>query len=73
MLKQLQRAFEKSENCGDTVLPDKSIGQKFVKNAKNSQFGEFLKTTAFSQTVLPDRSLLIGQELLKNAIFEKKN
>ena len=43
-----------------------------MKNAKNSQFGEFLKTTAFSQTVLPDRSLLIGQELLKNAIFEKK-
>ena len=53
------------------MLPDKSIGQKLVKNAINSQFGEFLKTTAFSQTVLPDRSLLIGQELLKNAIFEK--
>ena len=38
------------------MLPD---GQKFVKNAKIKQF--------CSQTVLPDRLLLIGQKLVKNA------
>ena len=47
-------------------------GQKFIKNAKKGQFWRvFKKPEACSQTVLPDRSLLIGQELLKNAIFEK--
>ena len=32
-------------------------GQKFIINAKNGQFGEFLKTEPFGQTVLPDRSI----------------
>ena len=29
-------------------------GQKFIEKAKNSQFGEFWKTEACGQTVLPD-------------------
>ena len=41
--------------------------QKFIKNDKNGQFGEFLKTKACSQPVLPDRSILIGQKLVENA------
>ena len=32
---------------------------------------EFLKPEACSQTVLPDKSLLIGQKLLENAKIEK--
>ena len=36
-------------------------GQKFVKNAKNGPFWRvFEKTEACGQTVLPDRSILIG-------------
>ena len=34
-------------------------------------FGEFLKTEACGQTVLPDRSLLIGQKLVENAKITK--
>ena len=30
-------------------------------------FGEFLKSEACGQTVLPDRSVLIGQKLVENA------
>ena len=37
-------------------------GQKFIKNAKNSQCG---------QTVLPDRSISIGQKLVENAKIQK--
>ena len=40
-------------------------GQKFMKNAS------FLKTEACSQTVLPDRSLLLGQKLFECAKIEK--
>ena len=47
------------------------MDKKFIKNAKNSQFGEFLKTKACGQTVLPDRSLLIGQKLVENTKIEK--
>ena len=36
--------------------------QKFIKNAKNSQFDEFWKTKACSQSVLPDRSILVWQK-----------
>ena len=39
-------------------------GQKFIKNAKNE---EFLKV---KKTVLPDRSILIGQKLVKNGKIE---
>ena len=35
--------------------------------AKIVHFGEFLKTEACGQTVLPDRSVLIGQKLVENA------
>ena len=35
-------------------------------------FGEFLKTlNACGQTVLPDRSILIGQKLVENAKIQK--
>ena len=35
-------------------------------------FGEFLKKTeACGQTVLPDRSILIGQKLMENAKIQK--
>ena len=37
---------------------------------KNGQFGEFLKTEFCYQTVLPDRYILIGQTLVKNAKIE---
>ena len=30
-------------------------------------FGDFLKLKAYRQIVLPDRSILIGQKLMKNA------
>ena len=43
-------------------------GQKFIKNAKN---GQFRKPEACGQTVLPDRSLLIGKKLVENAKIEK--
>ena len=42
-------------------------GQKFIKMPKMVNFGEFFYPEAFSQTVLPDRSLLIGQKLVKIA------
>ena len=42
-------------------------GQKFFKNAKMVHFGEFLKPKACGQTVLPDRSVLIGQKLVETA------
>ena len=34
-------------------------------------FGEFWKPEACGQTVLPDRSVLLGQRLVKNAKIEK--
>ena len=34
-------------------------------------FGEFLKTGTCGQIVLPDKSILIGQKLLKNAQIQK--
>ena len=37
-------------------------GQNLIKNAKNGQFfASFWKPEACGQTVLPDRSILIGQ------------
>ena len=49
-------------------------GQKFIKNAKNGQLGQKLMEKAklwlvdgCSQTVLPDRSVVIGQKLVENA------
>ena len=47
-------------------------GQKFMKNAENGQFWRvFEKLEACGQTVLPDRSILIGQKLVKNTKIEK--
>ena len=47
-------------------------GQKFIKNAKNAQFDEvFFKLEACGQTVLPDKSVLIRQKLMKNAKIKK--
>ena len=34
-------------------------------------FGKFWKPEAYGQTVLPDRSILIGQNLYKNANIQK--
>ena len=45
-------------------------GQKLIKNAKSGHFGEFL-TTWNGQTVFPDRSILIGQKLMKNVKIPK--
>ena len=42
---------------------------KFIKNAKN---GQFLRETC-GQTVLPDRSISIGQKLVDNAMSKKEN
>ena len=36
-------------------------------------FGEFLKTEACGQTVLPDRSVLIGQKLVENAKIQMRH
>ena len=66
--------FENSKKVSFNIASEASyvyIRQKFIKKAKNSQFGEFWKTEACGQTVLPDRSILIGQKLVKNAKIEK--
>ena len=47
-------------------------GQKLIKNAKNGPFWRvFAKPEACGQTVLPDRSVLIGQKLVENAKIQK--
>ena len=47
-------------------------GQKLIKNAKNGPFWRiFWKPEACGQTVLPDRSVLIGQKLVENAKIQK--
>ena len=46
-------------------------GQNLIKNAKNPQFGDFLKRKACGQTVLPDKSVSIGQKLVENAKIQK--
>ena len=52
-------------------------GQKLInKNAKNGQFGDFgdfWNPEACGQIVLPDRSFLIEQILMKNAKMEHSN
>ena len=47
--------------------------QKLIKNAKNGPFGEFLKPEACGQTVLPDRSVLIGRKLVENAKIQMRH
>ena len=47
-------------------------GQKLIKNAKNGPIWRvFWKSEACGQTVLPNRSVLIGQNLVENAKIEK--
>ena len=49
-------------------------GQKLIKKVKIwSILASFWKTEACGQTVLPDRSILIGQTLVENAKIEKFN
>ena len=46
--------------------------QKFLKNALNGQFWRgFKKPEACGQTVVPDRSILIGQKLMGKAKNQK--
>ena len=47
-------------------------GQKLIKNAKKwSILASFWKPEACGQTVLPDRSVLIGQKLVENVKIQK--
>ena len=47
-------------------------GQKLIKNTQNGPFWRvFEKPEACGQTVLPDRSLLIGQKMVENAKMSK--
>ena len=47
-------------------------GQKFIKNAKNYPIvAIFRKSETCGQTVLPDRSILSRQKLVKTAKIEK--
>ena len=49
-------------------------GQKVTKNAKNGPFlATFWNPKACGQTVLPDRSILIGQKMMEYAKIEKKS
>ena len=45
-------------------------GQKFIKDAKN---GNFWKPEACGQTVVPDRSVIIGQKLVENAKIQMRH
>ncbi len=47
-------------------------GHKSIQNAKNGPFWQvFEKIEACGQTVLPDRSVLIGKKLVENAKMPK--
>ena len=49
-------------------------GQKLIKNAKKwSTLASFWKTEACGQTVLPDRSVLIGHKLVENANIKMRH
>ena len=45
-------------------------GQKFIKNAEMVNLASFWKSEAYGQTVLPDKSLLIGHKLVESAEME---
>ena len=48
-------------------------GQKLIKKSQKwSILARFGKTEACSQTVLPDRSVLIGQKLMENAKIQMR-
>ena len=44
-----------------------------AKRATYVYSGQFLKPEAYGQTVLPDRSILIGQKLVENAKIKYSN
>ena len=46
-------------------------GQKLIKMPKMANLASFWKPEACGQTVLPDRSVLIGQKLVENAKMQK--
>ena len=49
-------------------------GQKLIKNAKKkSILASFWKPEACGQTVLPDRSVLIGQKSVENAKIQMRH
>ena len=48
-------------------------GQKLIKMPKMLNLASFGKPEACGQTVLPDRSVSIGQKLVENAKIEKKS
>ena len=45
--------------------------KSWIENAKNSQFGEFMKIDVCGQTVLPNRLILIWQIMVEDAKIEK--
>ena len=47
-------------------------GQKFIEKCQKwSDLASFRKPKTCGQTVLPDKSVLIGQKLVENAIIQK--
>ena len=46
-------------------------GQKLIKKVKNGPFWLVFEEQACGQTVLPDRSVFIGQKLVENAKIQK--
>ena len=49
-------------------------GQKLIKNAKKRPIlASFWKPKAYSQTVLPDSSVLLGQKLVENAKIQMRH
>ena len=47
--------------------------KKFIKNAKNGQFGMFWQTEATILTVLPDKPILIEQKSIESAKIRYSN
>ena len=67
--------FEKRPKVSFNIASEASYvyiwnGQKLIKKAKNSQFW---KSKVCSQTVLPDRSLLIEQKLVENTKIQMRH
>ena len=72
MIRHRTRCLKISQKVSFNIVSEASYvyilrRQKSIKNAKNSQFGEFWKSEACSQKVLPDMSLLIEQKWVENA------
>ena len=62
------------QHCERSELRLHLSGQKLIKNAENGPFWRvFKKPEGCSQTVLPDRSILIGQKLVENAEIQMRH